>query len=166
MYWRAKRKNHRRRAGTADRMNRRAWFPKVIFLELLLCFAAVALMTGVFVIKYQISPWIAVSFLPFALLSGIILVVLDKWLPFVYYRCRDRIGMLQTVFLSFFVSLLGGIVVFPLLLGHSMSLVLGWFGLGKLILYYSRWAAGLGIVAAFILWLRYLLGKSSARIRS
>jgi hypothetical protein len=130
---------------------------------LLFWVGVIELMTIFFVSLYETSPWIAVASLPIAFLPGISLVLLDRHLPGFYHKIRNRIGGLQTVFFTFFASLLGGVLLFSLLLGQPMALVFDWLGLENLAHHYDRWAANFGIAAALFIWVRGSLIKSRGR---
>ncbi|MFO7607274.1 MAG: hypothetical protein R6W72_13355 [Desulfurivibrionaceae bacterium] len=124
------------------------------YAEVLLGVGLVALMTIFFVAVYDTSPWVAVASLPIALPAVVILVLLDKSLPGFFRGIRNRIGALWTVFFTFFASLVGGVLIFLLLLGQPMALVFNGLGLEELVHHYERWAANSGMAGALAIWLR------------
>lgn len=168
MHRRAIRKYKRDRPGDSRGKRGRRFFVDVLFpglmmglgAEVLFCIGAVVIMSVCFVFTYKAVFWLAICSLPIAFLPGIAIGLFDKNLAGLCGRMQDRVGRLQTGFLSFFACLLGCVIVFLLLLGYPMSLVFRWFGLEELAPHYGRWTAHLGIVVAIIVWLRCSFRKT------
>ncbi|MBU0674899.1 MAG: hypothetical protein KJ950_09680 [Proteobacteria bacterium] len=135
------------------------YLPGLVLLNPLACsgFVLIVIATILFMTRNDGCPfWFVLAVLPFILLQTFVLAIAERNADRLQFRLVKRFGRLHSVFLLFFVYLLGFLLLLSLVVAFPAGLILTRLAEGEILrLAYGRWIVNLAIFMALTGWLRY-----------